>query len=243
MAGEQDVERIEWVTFPSAGSRPVQIEGAFHPPQGKGQCPAAVVCHPHPLGGGTMHNSVVKAITRALVDRGIATLRFNFRGVERSEGRYDNGRNEQADVAGALDWLLTQGRVDPGRVSVVGYSFVAWVGLMHAQTDRRVGAAAAVALVAWHDDTDFYRVTAGYPATSEFEQFDLDFMQGFTCPKLFVSGERDWFISPEAIRNFVDRLPPPKMLKIIPGADHFFSNHEQEVGQQVAEFIANVQFC
>jgi alpha/beta superfamily hydrolase len=239
----QDIEKTEWITFPSAGSRPVQLEGAFHLPEGEGQCPAAAICHPHPLGGGTMHNSIVKAMARALVERGVATLRFNFRGVEHSEGRYDNGRGEQADVAGALDWLLTQKRVDPGRMAIVGYSFGAWVGLMHAQADRRVAAAAAVALVAWHVDTDFYRVSAGYPVTSELEQFDPDFMQGFRCPKLFISGERDWFISPEAIRKLVDGLPPPKTLTLIPGADHFFSGREQQVGEQVAEFIAGAPWC
>jgi alpha/beta superfamily hydrolase len=166
------MEKLKPVTFSSASSHPVRLEGILHVLDGEGQWPAAVICHPHPLGGGTMHNSVVTAIARALVARGVLALRFNFRGVGRSGGLHDSGRGEQADVAGAMDWLLAQPEVDPWRVSLVGYSFGAWVGLMHAQSDPRIAAAAVVGLVAWHYDAEFAQ--AHDPPISGDEDWPLD---------------------------------------------------------------------
>jgi alpha/beta superfamily hydrolase len=212
----------------------VRLEGLLHCPDGDGPCPAAVVCHPHPLGGGSMHNGVVRSIARALSGRGVLALRFNFRGVGRSGGEHDNGRAEQADVAGALDWLLNQPGVDPERVALVGYSFGAWVGLSHAQRDQRITATAAVGLVAWHDEPSL----SGSGTLSGLGRFDLDFLSSFGRPKLFVTGEYDAFASPEAIQSLVDRLPAPKELRIMTGTDHFFGGQEAEVGALVADFIA-----
>lgn len=209
------------VTFSSAGSDPVQLEGRYHYLDGDGPWPAAVICHPHPLGGGTMHNKVVVAIARELVNRGVLALRFNFRGVEGSGGEHDGGRGEQADVGGALDWLLSQPEVDPRRVSLVGYSFGAWVGLSQAQRDPRLAAAALV----------------GLPA----QYCDARQMQPFTRPKLFVTGEFDQIAPPAALRQLVDQLPEPKRLEIVPGADHFWPDRERKVGQRVARFVSGLQ--
>lgn len=232
-------EEPQPITFPSADSRPIELEGAFHLPEKGGQWPAAVVCHPHPLGGGTMRNGLVIAIARALLARGIVVLRFNFRGVERSGGQHDNGRGEQADVAGALDWLLSQPQVDRDRLSVVGYSFGAWVGLTRAQSDPRVAATAAVGLVPWRSDGEQQRIRVRADGSVEAWQFDPGFLLSFKQPKLFVSGEHDAFASPRTLRSLVDRLPPPKQLHILPGTDHFFRGREAEVGNLVASFIAN----
>lgn len=222
------------ITFPSRGTHPVQLEGMLHLLDGEGQRPAVVVCHPHPLGGGSMHNGLVTAIAWALADRGVMALRFNFRGVGRSSGQHDSGRGEQADVAGAVDWLLAQPEVDPWRVSLVGYSFGAWVGLAHAQSDHRVAATVAVGLVAWHRNV---KPSRSY-SLSNLGQFDPGFMRSFRRPKFFVTGEYDQFASPQAIRALVDELPPPKELHVLRGSDHFFSGREQEVGKLVADFIA-----
>jgi alpha/beta superfamily hydrolase len=208
------------VSFPSAGSNPVQLEGRLRPVEGEGRWPAAVICHPHPLGGGNMHNGVVVAIARALAARGVMALRFNFRGVGDSEGQHDYGRGERTDLAGALDWLLTRPEVDAGRISVVGYSFGAWVALAHAQTDARVAAVAAVSLVA--------------------EYGDVDSMQSFAGPKFFVTGESDALAPPDALGELVDQLPPPKTLRLVPGADHFWWGREQEVAELVAGFVAGL---
>lgn len=186
-----------------------------------------------------MHNGVVTAVARALATRGFVVLRFNFRGVGRSDGQHDNGRGEQADVAGALDWLLSQPQVDPWRVSLVGYSFGAWVGLMHVQTDPRVMAAAAIGLVAWHYDARLHEARHG-PEQESRRQFAPGFLQSFTRPKLFVTGEHDSLAPLRSLRDLVDRLPSPKTLHVVAGTDHFFHGCEQEVGELVAGFLVNV---
>jgi alpha/beta superfamily hydrolase len=167
-----------------------------------------------------MHNSVVAAIARALVARGVMALRFNFRGVGASRGQHDGGRGEQADVAGALDWLLAQPAVDPWRVALVGYSFGAWIGLAQAQTDPRVAAVALVGLAAEHCDGASLR--------------------SFTRPKLFVTGEYDRVAPPSALRRLVDQLPPPKTLHVVAGVDHFWRGHEDELADLVADFISGL---
>ena len=210
--------QLKPVGFSSAGSHPVHLEGILHFLEGEGPWPAAVVCHPHPLGGGTMHNSVVTAIARALAARGVITLRFNFRGVGASAGQHDGGRGEQADVAGALDWLVAQPTVDPWRVSLVGYSFGAWVGLAQAGADPRVRAAALVSLVAEHCDAES--------------------LHSLACPKLFVTGEHDQLAPPAALRKLVDQLPQPKSLHVVRGTDHFWRGCEQELAELVADFVA-----
>lgn len=212
--------RLRPVSFPSAGSHPVQLEGRLRSLDGEGPWPAAVICHPHPLGGGTMHNSVVVNIARALAAREVLALRFNFRGVGESEGQHNGGLGERADVAGALSWLMALPEVDPRRVSLVGYSFGAWVGLAHAQTDARIAAVAAVGLVA--------------------ENCDADSMRSFTRPKLFVTGEYDQLAPPHALRELVDQLPPPKTVHLVSGADHFWQGREQEVAELVADFIVGL---
>lgn len=211
---------LERVSFISTGGKPVQLEGRLRRMDGEGQWPAAVICHPHPLGGGNMHNGLVVAIDRALAARRVMSLRFNFRGVGSSEGQHDHGHGERTDLAGALDWLVTQPEVDPERISVVGYSFGAWVALAYAQTDARVAAVAAVSLVP--------------------EYCEVDSMQSFARPKLFVTGEYDQLAPPDALGELVDRLPPPKRLHLVPGADHFWWGHEQEAADLIAGFVAGL---
>ena len=187
-----------------------------------------------------MHNGVVTAIARALVARGVLALRFNFRGVGRSGSLHDGGRGEQADVAGAMDWLLAQPEVDPWRVSLVGYSFGAWVGLMHAQSDPRIAAVAAVGLVAWHYDAEFAQIEEPPMPGDEASPLDPEFLQSFTRPKLFVAGEYDSFSPLPTLRRFVEQLPAPTQLHVVSGTDHFLHGREPEVGAQVAGFIAGL---
>jgi dienelactone hydrolase len=139
-----------------------------------------------------------------------------------------------------LDWLLAQPEVDPWRVSVVGYSFGAWVGLTQAQADRRVTAVAGVGLVAWHHDLDLHQIGRQPGSEPETWQFAPDFLQSFARPKLFVSGEHDSYGPPAAIRRLVDRLVPPKEFRVLPGTDHFFWGRESEVGSLVAGFVAGL---
>jgi alpha/beta superfamily hydrolase len=185
-----------------------------------------------------MHNGVVVAIAGALASRGVMALRFNFRGVGASEGVHDNGRGERDDVAGALDWLLAQPGVDPRRVSLVGYSFGACVGLAHAQIDPRVSAFAGVGLAAEFCDADAMRSFTGKGQEAARALLGLQPAAGsFTCPKLFVTGERDRLAPPGELLSLVERLPAPKSVQIVPGTDHFWRGSEREVGELVAGFV------
>jgi alpha/beta superfamily hydrolase len=141
-------------------------------------------------------------------------------------------------VAGALDWILAQPGVDPWRVSLVGYSFGAWVGLSHAQNDPRPAAVAAVGLAAWHYDADFYKAKARHDLGVEPWQLDPGFLQTFTRPKVFVAGEHDPLAPPVALKRLVDRIPEPKTLHVVAGTDHFFRGYEQVVGNLIACAIA-----
>lgn len=187
-----------------------------------------------------MHNGVVTAIAQALYARGVAALRFNFRGVGLSSGDHDNGRGEQADVAGALQWLLAQPNVEPSRLFVVGYSFGAWVGLSHAEADPRVAAVAAVALVPWSFHTDFYQLTSQAGLSADPWQFDPAFLETYTRPKLLLTGEQDSYSTVALLRELYERIPEPKALGVLPRADHFFHGREQEVGDRIAEFLADL---
>jgi len=208
------------VTFNSHEANPIQLEGILHLPAGKGaKGPGAVICDPHSLYGGSMEVPLVVAIAQELAQRGVVALRFNFRGVGRSQGTYANGEGEMADVAGALHFLEGQERVDRERLYLVGYSFGAGVGLRHAENDPRI---AAVAVVAPYVEN---------PSES--------LLRSYTNPKLFLAGEGDTVCPIEWLRAFVAPLPEPKALRILPGTDHFFWGREREVAEIVGEFIAS----
>jgi alpha/beta superfamily hydrolase len=209
------------VTFNSHEASPIQLEGVLHLPGGKeGQRPGAVICHPHSLYGGSMEVPLIVAIAEELAQRGVVALRFNFRGVGRSQGTYADGEGEIADVAGALDFLEGQGRVDGERLYLIGYSFGAGVGLRHAENDPRL---AAVAVVAPYVEN---------PSAS--------LLRSYSKPKLFLVGEGDTVCPTEWLQAFVAPLPEPKELRILSDTDHFFWGREREVAGIVGQFIASV---
>ncbi len=168
---------------------------------------AAVVCHPHPQFGGTMHNKVVFRLAAALVDHGIPALRFNFRGVGRSTGAYDEGRGEADDVRAALDALA--GRYPGVALLVAGFSFGAWVGLPVGCADPRVT----------------HLIGAGAPVSL----LHADDLAGCVKPKLIVQGEQDQYGPRAALQAWFARLPEPKRLTIISAADHFFTQQQSEL--------------
>jgi alpha/beta superfamily hydrolase len=211
--------REQAVRFPSSGAHPVELEGVLHLPAS--DChQAAIVCHPHPLYGGTMDNGVVVAIAQALAARGVAALRFNFRGVGRSRGRFNGGAGETDDARGALAFLCAQGGADPRRLYVVGYSFGAWVGLRCADEA---------------DEEQIAGVVAVAPPVLVLPHEGL--LRDFTGRRCFIVADHDQFCPVERLRAFVATLPPPVEVKIVRGADHFLWGHEQEVGELVAGFI------
>lgn len=179
---------------------------------------AAVVCHPHPLYGGTMHNKVVYRIAKAFEKAGFAVLRFNFRGAGRSEGKHDYGRGEQEDLRAAIDFM--EEKYPNAEVWIAGFSFGSAVMLRAACGDASVRAI----------------VAAGAPVS----KYDFAHIVECSVPKLFVQGSLDEFGSPADLRRFVERLSEPKELKIIEGADHFFEGRLDELEQTVSGFIENV---
>ncbi|MEO5624359.1 MAG: alpha/beta fold hydrolase [Dokdonella sp.] len=160
---------------------------------------AAIICHPHPLQGGTMHNKVVTIIERALLELGLATVRFNFRGVGKSEGMHDNGAGETDDVVAIAHWLR---RVRPGdALWLGGFSFGSYVALRAAP---RVEPAQMILVAPPVGRWDFAEIAA--PA----------------CPWLIVQGEEDEVVDAKAVFAWAQALQPTAQLVRVPETGHFF---------------------
>jgi len=173
---------------------------------GKQDRPAVVVCHPHPLHGGTMRNKVVYWIARAFEDHGCSVLRFNFRGVEQSEGEWDHGNGETLDAAAALNWMHAQHPRAP--LWLAGFSFGCYAGLAAAHADANVSRLFAVA-----------------PAVN---MYDFSFLDGETRPLTIVHGENDEIVPAGNVVRWVERHPQ-SVIHVIAGAGHFFSDHMLEM--------------
>jgi uncharacterized protein len=179
-----------------------KLEALLEEPEHGEPAEAILVCHPHPKGGGTMHNKVVYRIARGLRKNGAVVLRFNYRGVNRSEGVYDNGRGETDDARVALEWLRRQYPDLP--FSVAGFSFGSRIALRLACT--MPGARRAMVV--------------GFPMTYADHR---SVVLGCTVPKIFIQSTNDEFgpaIDLESL--FAEAVLPPKQLIFIPAEDHFF---------------------
>jgi alpha/beta superfamily hydrolase len=213
----------ERVFFTSAEAVPLQLEGVLHSPSGETKPrPTVVLCHPHSLHGGSMEVPVVVTTARELVGRGIAALRFNFRGVGRSEGQFGDGVAEVDDAAAAVEYLLTRGDVDPDRVHLLGYSFGASVGLRYVESDPRIAAVVALCL------------PLGAATIGSLEK---GFWEQCLAPKLFLAGDKDHICPLSELRSLVERLLQPKELYVLEGADHFLWGREQEVARAIGDFL------
>ena len=185
---------------------------------------AAVVCHPHPLFGGTLHNKVVFHTMKALNSFGFPVLRFNFRGTGLSHGEHDNGNGEVEDVRTALDWLEAEFHLP---LIFAGFSFGAAVGLKAASSDARVEALIAVG-------------TPVVPVAAEAEApriYTFDFLRDCVKPKLFVSGARDQFGPRGKLEALVASVAEPKKLVVIEGADHFFEGRLRELREAIESWV------
>jgi alpha/beta superfamily hydrolase len=183
---------------------------------------AAVVCHPHPLYGGTLHNKVVFHAMKALNSFGFPVLRFNFRGTGLSEGEHANGVEEVEDVRTALDWLEREYTLP---IIVAGFSFGAAVGLQASYADPRVP----------------LLIGLGLPVVPvEARNYDFEFLRTCTKPKLFVSGSRDQYAPPGQLEALVNTFADPKKLVRIEAGDHFFEGRLREMRDAVESWVKDV---
>ncbi len=199
--------------LPRPGSPNAAVLGATH---------AAVVCHPHPLYGGTLHNKVVFHTMKALNSFGFPVLRCNFRGTGLSDGEHGHGVGEVDDVRAALNWLEGEFGLP---IIFAGFSFGAEVGLRAAYSDDRVSALIAL----------------GLPAVAvEDRKYDFGFLRTCTKPKLFVSGGLDQFAPTGKLEALVETFAEPKRLVRIEGADHFFDGHLGEIRETIEDWVSEI---
>lgn len=177
----------------------------------------ALVLHPHPLGGGTMHNKVVFRAAVALNDAGLVTLRINFRGVGQSTGTHDEGYGEREDVRVGLDYLAVNYPKQP--ITLCGFSFGARVGLEVGVSDDRV----------------LRLIAIGAPV----DKYDFSFLESCRKPILFVHGEQDEYGNVDKLRELVARVSEnaPTELRVIKGVGHFFDEHLDELKRVITEWV------
>jgi hypothetical protein len=174
----------------------------------------AVICHPHPLHGGTLHNKVVHTLARVFLELGLPTLRFNFRGVGASAGRYDNGRGETDDALAVIAY--GRQRWPDAAVSLAGFSFGAIVALRAAERAAPVRQLVSVAPPIARVDV----ATAARP----------------NCPWLILQGEADEIVDHRQVAAFAARFSPPPQLQVLAGVDHFFHGRLRELHEAVMAF-------
>lgn len=194
-----------------------RLEALLNEGAAEARC-AALVCHPHPSFGGTMHNKVVYRAMKSFHGFGLPVLRFNFRGAGLSEGAHDGGVGEVEDVRAALDWIERRLRLP---VLFAGFSFGAYVGLRACCSQPRVMAAAAL----------------GLPARAPGRDYDLGFLAACRLPKLFLSGDQDEFAPREALEAAARAAAPPSECVLIAGADHFFGGHLERMQEALEDWI------
>jgi alpha/beta superfamily hydrolase len=177
---------------------------------------AALVCHPHPLFGGTMHNKVVYQTAKSLDALGLPVLRFNFRGAGRSAGTHDRGRGELNDIRAAIAFLAIEFPNIP--LLVAGFSFGSWVGLRVACEDSRV--------------TDLIGV--GIPVNNS----EFSFLQKCAKPKLFVHGSNDEHGAVEKVKSLVPSFAGENKLVIVDAVDHFFTGKLDQLDRAITQWVS-----
>jgi alpha/beta superfamily hydrolase len=194
-----------------------QLEAILWKPASTAPPPlAALVCHPHPLFGGTMHNKVVYQAAKSLDALGLAVLRFNFRGAGLSKGVHDRGEGEREDVRAALDFLA--GEFPGVPLLLAGFSFGCWVGLRAGCADERVAEL----------------IGLGTPVNN----MDFSYLQSCAKPKLFVHGSNDQFGAKEKVEALVASLPGEKRLVVVPDADHFFVGKLDQLDRAITTWLS-----
>ena len=195
----------------------LSLEGILSVPEGEGTFPAVIVCHPHPLYGGSMDNNVVNSLAEALAQVLLISFKFNFRGVGESQGHFDRGIGEQEDVDAAISYVSGLPEADSERLGLVGYSAGAGFAFPVGVRDARIKALAAV--------------------SPPIAMFDFEPLKDCLKPKLLLSGGSDDFTPASQFLEFCQNLPDPKECLSIEGADHFWRGYESELAGKVAAFL------
>ncbi|WP_156256939.1 alpha/beta hydrolase [Sandarakinorhabdus oryzae] len=195
-----------------------RLEGRYQPGNGP-RAPVAIILQPHPAQG-TMNHPIVLALYQSFVKRGFATLRFNFRGVGRSQGTFDNGIGELSDAASALDWLQ-QFNPEAHTTWVAGFSFGAWIGMQLLMRRPEIKGFISIAPPA--------------------NMYDFSFLAPCPSSGIIVDGEADEVVPPSAVQKLVDKLKTQKHITIhhetIPGANHFFQNEMELLMGQIDSYL------
>ncbi|UCH73207.1 MAG: alpha/beta hydrolase [Rhodospirillales bacterium] len=199
-----------------------RLEGRYHPGRAPNS-PIALMLHPSPQHGGTMNNKVVYTLYHVFAKRGFACLRFNFRGVGRSQGTFTKGEGELSDAASALDWLQSYNQ-NSRECWIAGFSFGAWIGMQ--------------LLMRRPEITGFISVAP--PANL----YDFSFLAPCPSSGLVVTGDRDEIVPGESVKKLVDKLNHQRGItvehRIIPDANHFFTGRLDELDASVAEYLDSV---
>lgn len=186
------------------------IEATMDLPEGDERNAIAVCCHPHPVHGGAMTNKVIHTVSRTLAGLGIPAIRFNFRGVGRSGGEYDEGRGEQQDLIKVIEWAQ---REYPSRpLWLAGFSFGSWIAALQA---KQQGAKQLISIA------------------PPVNRFSFDDFQIPDCPWLVAMGEADDVVDPAAVFEWVDGLSPQPELIKMPDAGHFFHGQLVELREKL----------
>lgn len=204
------------VIFPGPEGR---LEGRFVPAP-KPRAPVAMILHPHPNAGGTMNNHIVQALYKTFQRRGFATLRFNFRGVGKSQGTFDNGVGELSDAASALDWVQSF-HPEASTTWIAGFSFGAWIGMQLLMRRPEVEGFISIA--------------------PEPNRYDFSFLAPCPSSGLIVHGDKDIVAPAKDVTTLVEKLKTQKGIvidqQVIPGANHFFVDKMEPLMESVTSYL------
>jgi len=196
-----------------------RIEGRYHHNK-ETASPIAIILHPHPQFGGTMNNPIVHSLHYMFIERGFSVLRFNFRGVGRSQGLFDNGAGELSDAAAALDWMQSFNR-EAQICWIAGISFGAWISMQLLMRRPEISGFMSIAPLAKH--------------------YDFSFLAPCPASGLFVNGALDTVTPPESVNTLVTKLKTQKGITIdhthMPQANHFFTDHIEELTEICANYL------
>jgi alpha/beta superfamily hydrolase len=204
------------ITFYSKGQPACLLEGTLHEPHGTGPAPVVVLCHPQPASA-DMNDALTVALARSLGKMNMVALRFNFRGVGKSQGPQTDGRLEPLDLAGAIGAALSYPRANSTKVCVIGHGFGAYIALLYAPFDPRVRTLVAISL-------PLFRATSGFP-------------RPFERPKLFVTGEFDEICPRHKLEPFVEQQRGPKGMKVITGARYLMRGYEEATVAAITKYM------